>query len=271
MRMIKNGTVDLATETFGSDENPTMLLIMGATASMLGWPDAFCTALAERGVHVIRFDHRDTGKSTAVPLGEATYSVEDLAADALAVLDAYGVETADVTGMSLGGYIGQMLAVTRPERVRSLTLIASEPLGWDGAELPSISPVFLKHFEGLGTLDWSNRRDVADFLVASERLCAGSREPFDEHHARDRIDRVMSRSDTLPSMFNHGQYRPEMTGRANFGTSASRFWSFTVPKTRSFRSKTAAPWRTAYQTHPCTFWTAPVTSFHHAITPIWRT
>ena len=213
--MIKNGTVDLATETFGSDANPTMLLIMGATASMLGWPDAFCTALAERGVHVIRFDHRDTGKSTAVPLGEATYSVEDLAADALAVLDAYGVETADVTGMSLGGYIGQMLAVTRPERVRSLTLIASEPLGWDGAELPSISPVFLKHFEGLGTLDWSNRRDVADFLVASERLCAGSREPFDEHHARDRIDRVMSRSDTLPSMFNHGTVstRDDWTGK----------------------------------------------------------
>ena len=181
-----------------------MLLIMGATASMLGWPDELCSALAERGFHVIRFDHRDTGQSSTVPLGQATYSVEDLAEDAISVLDAYGVEKASIVGMSLGGYIGQMLAVTRPERVGSLTLIASEPLGWDGADLPHISQAFLDHFDELGTLDWSSETDVVNFLVESERLCTGSRIAFDQGRARANVEKVISRTDSLPSMFNHG-------------------------------------------------------------------
>lgn len=215
MRLIQHNDILLATETFGDPDHPSIILIMGATASMLGWPDEFCAALAERGRHVIRFDHRDTGQSTSVPLGEATSSVEDLAEDALAVLDAYGVEKADIVGMSLGGYVGQILALTRPERFGSLTLIASEPLGWDGADLPHVSQAFLDHFEGLGTLDWSNRKAVADFLVESERLCAGRLSNFDEGRARRNVDRVMSRTDSLSSMFNHGTVgtRNEWRGR----------------------------------------------------------
>jgi pimeloyl-ACP methyl ester carboxylesterase len=76
MRLFDNNNISLATETFGDPDNPSILLIMGATASMLGWPDEFCATLAKRGHHVIRFDHRDTGRSFTVPLGEATYSVE---------------------------------------------------------------------------------------------------------------------------------------------------------------------------------------------------
>ena len=204
VRVVEHQDIRLATEAFGDPNDPPVLLVMGATASMLGWPDAFCAALAGRGLHVIRFDHRDTGQSTTAPPGEATYAVEDLAGDVIAILDAYGIDKANLAGMSLGGYIAQMLAVARPERVASLTLIASEPLGWDGAALPHISQAFLDHFGTLGSLDWSDRGAVADFLIESERLCAGTGAPFDEDRERARVERVMSRTDSLPSMFNHG-------------------------------------------------------------------
>jgi len=214
VRVVEHQGIRLATEAFGDANNPPVLLIMGATASMLGWPDEFCTALAEQGLHVIRFDHRDTGESTTVPPGEAEYAVEDLADDAFAILDAYGTDKANLVGMSLGGYIAQMLAVTQPERVASLTLIASEPLGWDGQALPHISQEFLDHFGALGSLDWSDRAAVADFLIESERLCAGTVVPFDEGRARARVERVMSRSDSVASMFNHGALttREDWTG-----------------------------------------------------------
>jgi pimeloyl-ACP methyl ester carboxylesterase len=214
-RLVQHQSVTLATEAFGDPGDPPLLLIMGATASMLGWHDEFCTALAECGLYVIRFDHRDTGQSTTVPPGQATYAVEDLADDAIAILDAYGIDKAHVAGMSLGGYIAQMLAVARAERVASLTLIASEPLGWDGVELPHISQAFLDHFSALGALDWSDQTAVADFLVESERLCAGTGAPFDEARERARVNRVISRTHSLPSMFNHAAVstREDWAGR----------------------------------------------------------
>ena len=204
MRVIKNGGIELATESFGDPAHATLLLIMGATASMLGWPDEFCTELARQGLHVIRFDHRDTGQSTTVPPGEATYAVEDLADDAVAILDGYGCARAHLIGMSLGGYIAQMLAVSHPERFATLTLIGSEPLGWEGEPLPHISPVFLEHFGTLGALDWSDREAVARFLLETARLCAGTLAPFDADRESARIERVLSRTDSIASMFNHG-------------------------------------------------------------------
>jgi len=215
VRVVEHQGIRLATEAFGDPNDQPVLLVMGATASMLGWPDEFCISLAERGLHVIRYDHRDTGQSTTVPPGEATYAVEDLAEDAIAILDAYGIDKIHLIGMSLGGYITQMLAVAQPKRVASLTLIASEPLGWDGAELPHISQAFLDHFSTLASLDWSDRGAVADFLVESERLCAGAGTTFDEYRERARVERVISRTDSLPSMFNHGALvtRDDWTGR----------------------------------------------------------
>lgn len=214
-REVRHQDITLATEAFGQPDNPPVLLIMGATASMLGWPDEFCAMLAERGLYVIRFDHRDTGQSTTVPPGEASYTVEDLAGDALAILDDYGLVQANLVGMSLGGYIAQMLAVTKAARIASLTLIASEPLGWDGRELPQISEVFLDHFGSVGTLDWADKTAAADFLVQSERLCAGTAALFDEARVRARVAHIMSRTVSLPSMFNHGALttREDWTGQ----------------------------------------------------------
>lgn len=203
MRLIDNKGVTLAAKSFGRSGDPALVLVMGATASMLGWPDGFCAALAGQRLHVIRFDHRDTGQSTTAAPGAATYAVEDMAADVVAVMDGHGLDRVHLTGMSLGGYIAQMLAVQHPGRVASLTLIASEPLGWDGVALPHISDEFLAHFAGLGALDWSDRAAVAAFLVETERLCAGSGAPFDAATARAVAERVLNRTDSPASMFNH--------------------------------------------------------------------
>jgi pimeloyl-ACP methyl ester carboxylesterase len=215
MKRVTHGEISLATQAFGVPGDPALLMIMGATASMLGWPDALCAALTEHNLFVIRFDHRDTGQSTTVPLGQASYAVEDLAADAIAVLDAYGINQAHVLGMSLGGFIGQMIALDYPERVKSLTLLASEPLGWDGAPLPHIAPAFLEHFAGLQALDWSNDEEVTHFLVTSERLSAGSAHPFDEKAVRARITEVLKRAESPASMFNHAMItlRQDWKGR----------------------------------------------------------
>ncbi len=215
MKRISHRDISLATESFGTDGHPALVMVMGATASMLGWPEALCRALAGKGLFVIRFDHRDTGQSTTVPPGEASYSVEDMAGDVLAVMDGYGMTRAHLAGMSLGGYIAQMVALQEPERVASLTLIASEPLGWDGDPLPHISEEFLGHFAALGSLDWSHRDAAADFLMESERLCAGSGAPFDGAAAKAVALRVLERTDSPASMFNHGSVttREDWTGR----------------------------------------------------------
>ncbi|MGB8880245.1 MAG: alpha/beta hydrolase [Solirubrobacteraceae bacterium] len=131
--------LDIAYERFGDPELPPVLLVMGLGTQMLGWPDGFCTALAARGLHVIRFDNRDIGLSShladapapnlrAVMLGNASsapYRLSDMAADVVGLLDALQLDSAHVAGASMGGMIAQTLAIEHPRRVRSLTSIMS--------------------------------------------------------------------------------------------------------------------------------------------------
>lgn len=212
---VDNNGIRIATEAFGMPTDPALVLVMGATASMLGWPAPLCEMLAESSLFVIRFDHCDTGLSTTVPLGHADYAVEDMASDVLAIMDTYGLQRAHLAGMSLGGYIAQMLAVSQPERVLSLSLVGSEPLGWDGEALPNISEAFLAHFASFGDLDWANREAVSNFLLGIDRLCSGSDQPFDAAAAAARIGEVLDRTDSPASMFNHSSRtaRADWTGR----------------------------------------------------------
>lgn len=215
MRSVETPSGKIATQSFGSRSNPALLLIMGATASMLGWPEALCAALVNQGFHVVRFDHRDTGRSSTHPPGEVTYSVEDMADDVVAIMDAYGFQNATIMGMSLGGYIAQMVALDHPQRVNALVLVSSEPLGWDGPVLPHISQRILDHFDTLSALDWSDRTAVGEFLLEIERLSAGAYKNFDEYAARAKIEEVLNRTDSPASMFNHAMVstREDWTGR----------------------------------------------------------
>jgi pimeloyl-ACP methyl ester carboxylesterase len=203
IRFVDNGDVRVATEAFGRVGDPPLLLVMGATASMLAWPDAFCAALAAEGLHVIRFDHRDTGRSTTVLPGTSAYAVEDMAGDVVAIIDAYALPRAHLAGMSLGGYLSQMVAVTHPARVASLTLIASEPLGWDGEALPHMAPAIIDHFGALASLHWEDRESVAAFLLGIDRLCVADDARFDAEAAQARIAAMLARTESPASMFNH--------------------------------------------------------------------
>lgn len=133
--------IDLWYERLGDEDGPVLLLITGLGGQAVGWPEEFCWGFVDRGFHVIRFDNRDAGLSsfieapvdlaTAAPAflsgGEvpAPYLLHDMAADTLALLDALEVDRAHVLGASLGGMVAQLLAITAPERVGSLTSMMS--------------------------------------------------------------------------------------------------------------------------------------------------
>jgi pimeloyl-ACP methyl ester carboxylesterase len=202
MKTVTTNGANLSTESFGQPERGTILLVMGATASMMWWPDSLCLRLAEGGYRVIRFDLRDTGQSTASPPGAPGYTVADLADDLLAILDAYDVASAHFVGMSLGGYLSQIVALEHPGRVMSLTLIASEPYG-QAYEGEGISQDLLAHFGKLAALNWTDRAAVAAFMLRGAELSAGSVPGFDAEDAADRIGRELDRAASMPSAFNH--------------------------------------------------------------------
>jgi pimeloyl-ACP methyl ester carboxylesterase len=132
------GDVELCYEQFGHDQDPVALLIMGLGTQMLAWREEFCERLAARGLRVVRFDNRDNGRSTIlrhIPPPTARqlitreltpgYTLEDMADDAVGLLDHLGAGPAHLVGASMGGMIAQTIAIRHPDRVASLTSIMS--------------------------------------------------------------------------------------------------------------------------------------------------
>lgn len=195
--------VEIRSETFGDPGHTPLLLIMGASASMLWWPDAFCERLAAAKRFVMRYDHRDTGESTCYPPGEPGYTLDDMADDALRVLDRYGIGRAHIVGMSLGGIIGQMLAIRSSERVETLTLIASTPFGPEAVGLPPFDPKILEYHKNGAAIDWKDREAVVDYMANGWALLSGSAHAPDMAMIRGIAKRDADRARSLPSMFNH--------------------------------------------------------------------
>ena len=141
--VVRVGAVELCYDTFGDRAKPALLLVMGLGTQMIAWDAAFCSALAARGYFVIRFDNRDIGRSTwlddeEVPnlvalfakaaIGfkpKVPYTLADMALDAIGLLDALGVANAHVVGASMGGMIGQQLAIDHRDRLLTFTSIMS--------------------------------------------------------------------------------------------------------------------------------------------------
>ena len=144
-RALVNTGMELEYDTFGSPADPALLLIMGFTAQMTAWDEGFCDLLAGGGRYVIRFDNRDCGLSTKLdgqvadlagamaaafadaPPPVLPYTLRDMAADAVGLLDVLGIERAHVLGASMGGMIAQTVAIEHPQRVRSLISVMSQP------------------------------------------------------------------------------------------------------------------------------------------------
>src|SRR5215218_2068383 len=114
--MIEANGVELCTEPFGEPAYPAILLVMGIGGSMLWWEEGFCRMLADRGRFVIRFDHRDTGRSVTYEPGHPEYTGADMVNDTVEVLDAYGIPAAHVVGVSAGGAFAQVLALEFADR-----------------------------------------------------------------------------------------------------------------------------------------------------------
>ena len=157
-RMINGDGVRIATEAFGNPSDRPIILIMGTMASLLWWPHGFVEGLARSGRYVIRYDNRDTGLSTTYPPGKATYSAADMANDCASVMDGYGFKSAHLAGMSAGGIIAQRVALD-PNRVKTLTVISSTPVGVGG--LPSTTKVYAAHAGE--PVDWSDRCEHPEF------------------------------------------------------------------------------------------------------------
>jgi pimeloyl-ACP methyl ester carboxylesterase len=201
--MIQAGDATICTESFGQRGDPAVLLIMGQMASMLWWPAEFCERLAAGGRFVIRYDHRDTGRSTGYEPGRPGYTPDDLVADALAVLDGYGIERAHVVGMSMGGMIAQLLVLAHRDRVTAVTAISTTTVGPPDPALPGPDAAYLEHAATAEHLDWSDVRAVAEFFVSDARAIAGTRHPFDEAATRAFVDRDLERTLNPASLVNH--------------------------------------------------------------------
>jgi pimeloyl-ACP methyl ester carboxylesterase len=200
---MSSGTVEangisLAYETFGAPDRPAILLVMGIGAQMVGWHEDFCEALAVAH-HVVRFDNRDVGESqwlegnpdlaacAAGDTSSAPYSLEDMADDAIALLDALGIGPAHVVGASMGGMIAQTLAIRHPERVLSLTSIMSTT-GEPGIARPTEAAVQI-----LLSPPARTREEAMERAVAARRVIGSPGFPRDEQEIRDRAGRAYDR------------------------------------------------------------------------------
>ena len=212
-RMIKSNGVDICTEAFGDPSATPILLIMGASASMLMWPEEFCEQLAAGGRYVIRYDNRDTGRSIHYPVGEPGYTVEDMADDAAAVLDAYGLATAHIVGASMGGMITQVFALRHRDRARTITPIMSTPdpsavmavmTGADDAGALSPPAPEVLAMMMAEPVDYSDKNAVVETRVKMFGILHGPAYPYNDADMRDIAGREYDRDPQMASTQNHG-------------------------------------------------------------------
>ena len=211
--IINANGIEICTDAYGENSDPAILLIMGASASMLLWEENFCQRLADGGRFVIRFDNRDTGRTTSRPLGEPDYSMQDMADDAVAVLDHYGVEKAHIIGASMGGMITQLIGLNHPNRVLTLTPIMSSPDpgavtdAMEGKDTRyALSPPaekVMRVVEAGAALDWADREAVLDNRVEMFGVLSGSAYGYDTASRRALFARELDRANNFASTQNH--------------------------------------------------------------------
>ncbi|KOS00915.1 alpha/beta fold hydrolase, partial [Paenibacillus polymyxa] len=161
-QLIKIDGIEICTDSFGKRVNPAILLIMGAQSSLVWWEEEFCQGLADTGRFVVRYDNRDVGRSTTYEPGQPDYTFEDMADDAIRVLDAYKIEQAHIVGMSMGGMLTQMIALRHPGRVLTVTLVSTSNFAPD---LPPMEEKVMDYFSNMGAIDWTNEQSVVDFVI----------------------------------------------------------------------------------------------------------
>src|SRR5919106_3193578 len=201
-QMVQANGVEICTESFGDPADPPILLVMGIGASMLWWEEGFCRMLSSGGRFVIRYDHRDTGRSVTYEPGPPGYNDSDMVADAAGVLDAYGIPAAHIVGVSAGGAFAQLLALDFADHVLSLVLISTTAALPGGRGLPPPTGEFGR-FVAAAEVDWSDAESVVEYLVGYSRMLSGGRRPFDEDAFRDLATRDVERARNFAALQNH--------------------------------------------------------------------
>jgi pimeloyl-ACP methyl ester carboxylesterase len=196
MQTVGVNNIQIAYETFGTPEDPPLVMIMGLVSQMIAWPDQFCRMLAQSGYYVIRFDNRDVGLSTkmeslGVPdlerlaaslhAGKAAsvpYRLEDMAADTWGLMDAMGIGTANICGISMGGMIAQVMALGNPERIRSLICMQTTTGEKD------LTPSTREATEAMMSAPPAQREAYLDYIVGVYSAFCGHSESLDRELQR---------------------------------------------------------------------------------------
>ena len=207
MARVAANAIDIEYETLGDPSQPAMLLIMGLGAQLIHWPDAFCRGLAARGFRVVRFDNRDSGLSTSraswgrpdlaavvgqVMRGERAdvpYRLDDMAADAIGLLDALGIDRAHVVGASMGGSIAQLVAGHHWQRTRSLVSMMSTS---GRPELATADRDVVRVI--LGRPPPEDREALVRYVVRVRQAVGSPRYPESEAEHRALVERALARA-----------------------------------------------------------------------------
>ena len=209
MPRVKANGIEIEYETFGDPKSAPLLLVGGLGSQLLSWDEPFCEQLRDRGFYVIRYDNRDAGLSTKMEAagepdllaafgGNANpaYHLDDLAADAAGLLSALGIRAAHVVGVSMGGFIAQLIAINHPDRVLSLTSIMSGPGGTDEVPpQPEGADVLMR-------VPPPTREDRIEHGLWIRKTLKGPGDPFDEAMETRQVELAYDRS-----------YYPVGTGR----------------------------------------------------------
>ena len=191
-------------EDFGNPSNPSVLLIMGANANALLWREDFINPIVKSGFHVVRFDNRDVGKSTwvtteptfnidagSVVASEVSYTLEDMASDAVGLMDHLNIQKAHIIGASMGGMITQVIGLDYPDRVSSLTPIMSSPgIGLEDSNLKGPTQEMMEAI--IESMKLNMEGEYEDALVVNYRVLSGSRFPFNEEKFREQTKDVIA-------------------------------------------------------------------------------
>ena len=206
MAQVDTNGIQIEYDTFGEPGSQPLLLIMGFAGQLIFWDEELCKEIAQRGHYVIRFDNRDVGLSTkideagvpdimktieALMMGEAVhppYTIEDMADDAVGLLDALAIEKAHICGMSMGGMIAQTIAVNYPQRVLSFISIYSN---MGDPEDPGPKP---EAFELLTTPFPEEREASIEHAMKLFHAIAGPGFPFDEEWHRKIVTQAFDRA-----------------------------------------------------------------------------
>ena len=216
-------------EDFGNSSNPSVLLIMGANANCMQWPPEFIDPLVNAGFHVVRFDNRDVGKSTwfgkesfsaklvrlflpkfllrfflnkafdsvidengymqEFDIKDPDYTLDDMAKDAVCLMDHLNIDKAHIIGASMGGMITQLLALDYPDRTLTITPIMSSP-GIGDPDLSNMTPALINGLQESAFMDAKGNH--ADSVTRIYRELTGSRFPFNEEKFRQKLKPIMA-------------------------------------------------------------------------------